>query len=60
MIKHRLTLTIVTEWQIDPDNYPDCTTDEERCALDVSCAEDDPAAFIGEDNITAKCEVIRG
>ena len=35
MTKARLTVTYVYEYEINPDYYEDCNTDEERMNLDI-------------------------
>ncbi len=47
--KHRITFTVTVEYKVNPENYPGCTTDEERLAADLKNAEDDPFMLIGED-----------
>ena len=38
-----------TEYVVNPDNYPGCNTDEERLALDVKNAKNDPFIMLGDD-----------
>ncbi len=47
--KNRITFTVTVEYVVNPDNYPGCNTDEERLALDVKNAEDDPFLMLGDD-----------
>ena len=51
-MKHRITMTVVVEYEIDPANYPGCTTDEERLAIDLEIAEDDIFAFMDSDKMS--------
>ena len=45
----RITFTVTVEYTANPENYPGCSTDEERLAVDLKNAEDDPFMFLGDD-----------
>lgn len=44
-MKARITYTAWIEVELNPDNYPDCSTDEERLSLNLEQMRDDPDAF---------------
>lgn len=46
MSKIRITFNVVVEYEVHPENYPGCTTDAERLAIDLGNAEDDPFAML--------------
>jgi hypothetical protein len=48
MSKIQITFNVVVEYEIHPEHYPNCTTDEERLTLDLVNAEEDPFAMISE------------
>jgi hypothetical protein len=48
MSKIRITFNVVVEYEVQPENYPGCTTDAERLAIDLINAEEDPFAMLGE------------
>lgn len=47
--KNRITFTVTVEYVVNPDNYPGYNTDEERLALDVKNAKNDPFIMLGDD-----------
>lgn len=48
MSKIRITFNVVVEYEVQTENYPGCTTDEERLAIDMVNAEEDPLMMICE------------
>lgn len=54
MIKLRITITAVFEYEADPKNYPNCTTPAEMLAVDLDNAEEDPFSFLATDSVEWK------
>lgn len=46
--KFKITFTVTVEYEVNPENYPGCTTDEQRLAVDFANANDDPFMFMSE------------
>ena len=47
--RFKITFTVTIDYEVNPENYPGCSTDEERLALDLKNAEDDPFMMIAND-----------
>ena len=47
--RFKITFTITIDYEVNPESYPGCDTDEERLAIDLKSAEDDPFMMITND-----------
>lgn len=47
--RFKITFTVAIDYEVNPENYPGCDTDEERLAIDLKNAEDDPFMMITND-----------
>lgn len=45
-MKARITYTAWIEVELNPDNYPNCNSDEERLNQDLQQMQEDPDAFL--------------
>ena len=50
-MKHKITITAVIVFDVDPADYPDCTTDEERLAVDMENADSDTFSVLEMNNV---------
>jgi hypothetical protein len=48
MAKARFTFTVIKEYEMKPDYYPDCSTPSEMLKVDIDNANEDPYLFIGD------------
>lgn len=49
MKKHRITMTAVLEFEVDPANYEGLDTDEERLAADLESLSDWPEEMVSNE-----------
>lgn len=63
MVKVKITMTVVKEYEVDHTDYVDSTvdpprqmTEEEAIKCDEDAVKDDPWAFIDDSEITVKVE----
>lgn len=48
-MKNKITFTVVVEYDVNPDNYPAWFTDDQRLAIDLENANEDPFMMLGDD-----------
>lgn len=48
-MKIKATCVQIREYEVDPENYPEGSTNDEILAIDKQAAEDDPALFFDYD-----------
>jgi len=52
MSRFSVTVHATWEYEADPDDYPGANNDEERLAIDIQNAADDPRFLINQDDVT--------
>ena len=48
MTRARFTFTVVKEFEMKPEYYPDCDSPSEMLMVDIANANEDPYLFIGD------------